>query len=299
MIKVGSCSNPWGIYRAWTDSQIPWRQFLDEFQQSGFHYYEAHPYGYTPTDAAVLNEEFGKRGIRPVSFSLIDAFDDDSRMRYITEQAHRICRCLNDIGGEYLILMGPRYRDTETLEINHNPEMSEDEWKRFIKNVAFLSHLAKDEYGINLVFHPHADMCIEYTHQIERFLNETDPGYVNLCFDTGHHAMREQDIYAFMDEHLDRCTYLHLKNINMDVAKEFNRNREPLKVATNKGVFTMLDSGYIDFAELHKYLVSHNWNGYAMLERDSYPKTEEDYRNLLPLTIKDREYLERIGFGEI
>ena len=185
MIKVGSCGNPWGIYQAWSDTQIPWKRYLDEFAQSGFRYMEAHPYGYTPTDAAILREEFGKRNIIPISFSLMFPFDNDQKMPWAIEQTHRICRCLKDIGGEYYVFMDGSYRDFATSEIIMAPDMDKETWARFTKNLMHLSKIALDEYGIKAVFHPHADMRVEYTAQIEKLLELTDEKYLNLCFDTG------------------------------------------------------------------------------------------------------------------
>ncbi len=45
-----------------------------------------------------------------------------------------------------------------------------------------------DEYGLRVQFHSHADSHVGYQPEIERFLESTDPAYVNLCLDTGHVA---------------------------------------------------------------------------------------------------------------
>ena len=37
-------------------------------------------------------------------------------------------------------------------------------------------------------FHSHADSHVGYQPEIERFLEATNPEYVNLCLDTGHVA---------------------------------------------------------------------------------------------------------------
>ena len=45
-----------------------------------------------------------------------------------------------------------------------------------------------EEYGVHSQFHSHADSHVGYQPDVERFLEATDPAYVNLCLDTGHIA---------------------------------------------------------------------------------------------------------------
>ena len=44
------------------------------------------------------------------------------------------------------------------------------------------------EYGVHSQFHSHADSHVGYQRDVERFLESTDPQFVNLCLDTGHIA---------------------------------------------------------------------------------------------------------------
>ena len=297
MIKVGSCANPWGVYRAWRNDQIPWERYLNEFAQSGFHFMEGHPYGYTPTDAAILKDECDRRQIIPISSMLLFPLDDNENLRWAKEQTRRICRLMSDIGGEYIIFMDGSYRNTVTRELIRDPEMDDSTWKCFTDNLTTLSKIAWEEYGIKGVLHPHSDQRVEYTRQILRLFDMTDPKYVNICFDTGHHALRNDDVYEFLEKYIDRITYIHLKNINQEIADRYNKENLELTQIVNMGVFTLLEEGSIDFVKIRDILRKKNWSGYVLLERDSHPKTEEEYSMLLPLAIKDREYLERIDMG--
>lgn len=44
--------------------QVPWQRFLDEVAGAGYEWIELGPYGYLPTDPAVLAEETARRGLR-------------------------------------------------------------------------------------------------------------------------------------------------------------------------------------------------------------------------------------------
>ena len=48
-----------------------------------------------------------------------------------------------------------------------------------------LGKLTREEFGITLDYHEHADSQVETQAQIERFLANTDPRYVSLCLDPG------------------------------------------------------------------------------------------------------------------
>jgi hypothetical protein len=50
---------------------------------------------------------------------------------------------------------------------------------------------------MTLVFHPHADSHVEYEDQIERFLADTDPGVVYLCFDSRECYERESLLRSY------------------------------------------------------------------------------------------------------
>ncbi len=44
--------------------QVPWQRFLDEVAASGYEWIELGPYGYLPTDPAVLAGETARRGLK-------------------------------------------------------------------------------------------------------------------------------------------------------------------------------------------------------------------------------------------
>ena len=63
-----------------------------------------------------------------------------------------------------------------------------EQWAQLTDGMNELGRRILDEYGLAVQFHPHADSHVGYQPEIERFLDATDPQWVNLCFDTGHIA---------------------------------------------------------------------------------------------------------------
>ena len=56
-------------------------------------------------------------------------------------------------------------------------------------------------------FHSHADSHVGYQPEIERFLESTNPEYVNLCLDTGHVAYYGGDCVELITKYPDRIGY--------------------------------------------------------------------------------------------
>ena len=63
-------------------------------------------------------------------------------------------------------------------------------------------------------FHSHADSHVGYQPEIERFLEATNPEYVNLCLDTGHVAYYGGDCVELITKYPERIGYVHLKQVN-------------------------------------------------------------------------------------
>src|SRR5207249_9630144 len=55
------------------------------------------------------------------------------------------------------------------------------------------SSLSLAKFGHRLALDPYAETHVEYQHQIEGLLAETDPELVSLCLDIGHFACRGGD----------------------------------------------------------------------------------------------------------
>ena len=75
-IMVGSAPDSWGVWFADDPKQMPWRRFLDEIAGAGYKRLELGPYGYLPTDPAVLNTELEDRGLKVTAGMVIGVLED-------------------------------------------------------------------------------------------------------------------------------------------------------------------------------------------------------------------------------
>jgi sugar phosphate isomerase/epimerase len=118
------------------------------------------------------------------------------------------------VGAQHLVFIPSSYRDEKTGAYNENPELPAEQWTAVGEAANELGKILLDDYGVRLCLHPHADSHIQTHPQIERFLNETDSRFANLCLDTGHVAYGGGDNldlirrFAVAYVHIKQCSVL-------------------------------------------------------------------------------------------
>jgi inosose dehydratase len=294
-IKVGTCPDSWGVWFAQDAKQTPWRRCLDEAAAAGYGWFELGPYGYLPTDPNVLRPEFEKRGLVPVG-QAIDEFslDDPAQWAEMKKTISASGQLLAALGAEYFVLIDAPYSNLATGEITASARLDEAGWQRMIDTTHKIADLLLDTYGVKLLFHPHAETHVEYEDQIERFLEDSDPTRVGLCFDTGHHAYRGGDPVAFMRKHHARIPYLHLKSVDPRIQRKVEAEHIPFAKAVAMDMFVEPNQGAVDFTAFRDLLLELDYNGYAIVEQDMYPAP---FDKPLPIAQRTREYLREIGIG--
>jgi inosose dehydratase len=158
-----------------------------------------------------------------------------------------------------------------TGQLKTPQRLDENGWSRLIEATHKVADLVRDHFQLRTVFHPHSDTHVEYEDQIERFLEETDPGLVGLCLDTGHHAYRGGDPVAFVRRHRHRVHYLHLKSIDRDVQRKVELEKVPYAQAVAMQMFCEPSQGAVDFTAFRQVLQKINYHGWAIVEQDMYP----------------------------
>jgi inosose dehydratase len=294
-IKVGICPDSWGVWFPNDPKQIPWQRCLDETAEAGYKWIELGPYGYLPTDPVVLRAELDKRGLVAVG-QTIDEFSIENPS--VWHEAEKTIAASGELlaalGAEYFILIDAPYSDLATGKRVAPSTLDEEGWRRFIDNTHTLADLLQQRFGVKLLYHPHAETYVEYEDQIERFLAETDPAKVGICFDTGHHAYRGGDPVAFMRKHHDRIPYLHLKSVDPKVQHKVEVEHIPFAQAVAIDMFVEPSLGAVDFSAFRDVLHEIDYDGYAIVEQDIYPA---EFDKPLPIAKRTREYLRDVGIG--
>ena len=293
-IKIGSAPDSWGVWFAEDEKQIPWDHFLDEIQEAGYEWTELGPYGYLPTDLSILQKELEQRHLSVTGGFVMAQIENPDSWPELERQLLGAGELLAALGANHLVLIDGTYSDPWTGEMHSPKQLDEDAWQRFIDTANRVAEIATNRFGLRLVFHPHAETHVEYEDQIERFLSQTDPELVAVCFDTGHHAYRGGDPIAFMRKHHERIPYLHLKSVDSEVVQKVEAEEITFGPAVGMGIFCEPALGSVDFIAFREVLQEIGFSGFAIVEQDMYPVP---FDQPLPIAKRTREYLREIGVG--
>jgi inosose dehydratase len=293
-IRIGTAPDSWGVWFPDDPRQTPASRFLDEVVEAGYEWIELGPYGYLPTDPVVLKRELAQRSLKVSGTFVMGHIEQPEAFARMKKEALSAGALLQELGARYLVLIDDTYTNLFTGEHTGKPQLNEEEWKRLVEGANIVGRLALEQFGLLLTFHPHAETHVEYEAQIEDFLEKTDPRYVNLCLDTGHHAYRGGDPVRFFRKHSSRINYLHLKSVDAEKQKAVMEQGTPFARAVELGTFCEPSSGVIDFPAFVRSLQELSYDGWATVEQDMYPTA---FDKPLPIARRTRQYLREIGLG--
>ena len=153
--------------------------------------------------------------------------------------------------------------------------LSKDEWKTFAGGADRIARAVHEETGLCTVFHHHCAGYVETPDEIATLLDLTSPEFLGLVFDTGHYyhgtGKEECDLTAALDRFAERIWYIHLKDIEPDVARRSRKEEWDYFTGMRNGVYCELGKGCVDFPALLRWLAARDYTGYALVEQDILP----------------------------
>ena len=137
-------------------------------------------------------------------------------------------------------------------------------------------------------FHSHADSHVGYQPEIERFLESTNPDYVNLCLDTGHVAYYGGDSVELITKYPDRIGYVHLKQVNPAVVAEVLEKDLSFPEAVRMGAMIEPPYGLPEMGPVLDALSALDRDIEGIIEHDLYPCAPDVP---LPIAKRTKAYL--------
>jgi inosose dehydratase len=292
-LHLGTAPDSWGVWMPSGDPlQTPWQRYLDEVQQAGYQYSELGPYGYLPTDAGLIREEYAKRGLTLTGGTVAVQLQ---RGRAALERAKADCDAemaiLGPNGAKHLVILPEGYTDMEG-RLTMSPTLSDDEWTNLNTGMSELGRYVADKHGAVLVFHTHADSHVGTQEEIERFLDGTDPETVGLCLDTGHVAYCGADNLKLIADYPDRVRYVHLKQVDRAVRARVREEKLGFPPAVRLGVMVEPPLGDPDMPSLLAALAGLDRDLYCIVEQDMYPC---EWDKPLPIAVRTYDYFRSCG----
>jgi inosose dehydratase len=151
-----------------------------------------------------------------------------------------------------------------------------------------------ERWGVELVFHSHADSHVMSQAQIERFVEGTDPRYVNLCLDTGHVAYGGGDNLAIIANYPERIRYVHLKQVDPAIRRRVREEGLGFAPAVRLGVMVEPPAGDPPMEPVLAALAGLGRELVCIVEQDLYP-CEPDVP--FPIARRTRQFFAERGVG--
>lgn len=271
LIRIGSAPDSWGVWFADDPEQVGPDQFFREVTEAGYEWIELGPFGYLPTDPAKLSEQLEEHNLRVSAGTVFSGLHRPNSWDAVWKQVTNVAALTRAVGGEHIVVIPDLYRDHKTGADIESRTLSDEQWKALTTGTDELGRRILEEYGLKLQFHSHADSHVGYQHEIERFVESTNPDFVNLCLDTGHVAYYGGDNLEIINKYPDRIGYLHLKQVDPEIVKRVEAENLDFPAAVRLGVMVEPPAGVPELGPVLDAVGELGRDIYAIVEQDMYP----------------------------
>ncbi len=262
----------WGVLDypgpSWNQS---YEKMLDEMVWAGYNGTELGPYGFFPTDPAVLKPQLEKRNLKLLGSFVPVVLSDPASAAIAVEHIRKVGDLLATLKAPFLVLADAqsdeRNRISGRVPRDGSAGLSPAQWKNVAKVVEEAAKVSAD-FGLDLVFHPHVATYVETPEECERFFDVTSHTGIGLCLDTGHCEFGGGDTVTEASKFAKVLRFLHIKDVDNRILEESRRRQLNFEQAIEDKVFTIIGQGSIDFPGLFRLLDKNNYSGWMVIEQD-------------------------------
>jgi inosose dehydratase len=297
-IRAASAPINWGIMEhVELPADYPSGRVLDEIAEAGYSGTELGPFGFLPTDPAVLRRELEKRSLTLCSAFIDVELGNPSAHEAGLADVSRSAKLISEAGAKLLVLsdkVTPARNATAGRRNDANQiSWNEVEWKAAVTAIRKIIALCKT-VGLRVAFHHHAGGHVETPEEVDRLFSLFPATELGLCLDTGHYIYGGGDAVAFLEKQVSRVWCVHLKDVYDAKANEARRAKMNFHAAVRHGIFAPLGKGSVDFPKVVSLLRNGNYDGWAVVEADVLPGGV-GADSPLANAIAGREYLRKLG----
>ncbi|WP_030018937.1 sugar phosphate isomerase/epimerase family protein [Streptomyces monomycini] len=292
-LRIGSAPDSWGVWFPDDEQQVPWQRFLDEVAEARYEWIELGPYGYLPTDPAVLHAELARRDLKVSAGTIFTSLHHgpgvwDKTWAHVSE----VATLTQAMDARHLVVIPSFWRDDKTAEELEPRELTTEQWHHLNSGMERLGRRVREEFGLDIVVHPHADTHIDTEEHVERFLDGTDSSLVSLCLDTGHYAYCGGDSVKLIKTYGERIGYLHLKQVDPEILADVVAKGTPFGPAVRQGVMCEPPLGVPALPPVLDAAQDLDIDLFAIVEQDMYPCPADQP---LPIARRTRNFLRSCG----
>lgn len=263
---------------AWTNDDLPdlggentFEQCVSEMALAGFTGSEVgNKY---PKDQEILKKALQLRGVE-ICNQWFSSFLISKPFEEVEKEFRAQLGFLKAMGAKIIGASEQSYSvqgQQETPVFGQKYVMDDKEWELLCSGLDRLGKIAKEEYGISLTFHHHMGTVVQDPDEVKRMMDNTNPEYVSLLFDTGHFAYCGADPLEMVKTYADRIRHVHLKDIRPEVVQKVKDNGLSFLEGVRMGAFTIPGDGCIDFDPIFEVLEKAGYEGYMVVEAEQDP----------------------------
>jgi inosose dehydratase len=270
--KFASAPDSWGVLDypgpSWEQS---YQKMLDEMVVAGYTGTELGPYGFYPTDPQVLEPELTQRKLKLLGSFVPAVLSDPASTKVVVEHIRKVGGLLAALGAPFLVLADAqsdaRDRIAGRVPADGSKGWNAEQWKQVGRVVAEAAKVTQD-FGLDLVFHPHISTYVETAKETEQFFDVTSATGIGLCLDTGHCAYAGDDSAEEAEKYRDILRFVHIKDVDEKVIAEVRRTEMNFEQAIEANAFTIIGQGSIDFPQFFRVLQKNGYSGWMVVEQD-------------------------------
>ena len=279
---------------AWTNDDLPdlgkentFEQCVSEMALAGFTGSEiGNKY---PKDPAVLKKALELRGMQ-ICNAWFSTFLTTKPFEETEVEFRKHVAFLKEMGAKVVGVseQGHSIQGMQDVAVFDNKYvLNDEEWKLLCDGLNRLGKISLEEYGIALTFHHHMGTVVQNADEVQRMMDNTDPQYVSLLFDTGHFAYCGVDPLEMVKTHIKRIKHVHLKDIRPEVVAKVKAEGLSFLQGVRLGTFTVPGDGCISFDEIFDVLKANDYQGYMLVEAEQDPAKA----NPLEYALKARAFI--------
>jgi inosose dehydratase len=270
--KFASAPDSWGVLDypgpSWEQS---YQKMLDEMVVAGYTGTELGPYGFYPTDPQVLEPELTQRKLKLLGSFVPAVLSDPASTKVVVEHIRKVGGLLAALGAPFLVLADAQSDERDSIAgrvpADGSKGWNAEQWKQVGRVVAEAAKVTQD-FGLDLVFHPHISTYVETAAETEQFFDVTSATGIGLCLDTGHCAYAGDDSAEEAEKYRDILRFVHIKDVDEKVIAEVRRTEMNFEQAIEANAFTIIGQGSIDFPQFFRVLQKNGYSGWMVVEQD-------------------------------
>ena len=282
--------------------QITWRnvpedQVLSEIAQAGYAGAPAAPSkGHSTAETLAL---FQKHNLKPAPGYLGAEYWDKNQEAQILARAKELAAFAKAAGctelyvaaggfDKYITRRGLTRRQVSG-HVKPEDSMTDAEYQQFAKVLNQVGAITLEQ-GVKSCFHNHVGATIETREEIDHLFSLLDRKLIFMGPDTGHLAWAGADVVQFCRDYADSIKTMHIKDVNPAVLKGGVPAGWDYGTFSDKGIWTELGRGCVDFPAVFKILENAGFAGWLIVETDV-----TQLPTALESAIISREYLRSLG----